>query len=414
MLLRSLRAAAAAAAALLFALTPSLATAAAPTKEAPAVAKKKDAGEKSTSKDAAKKDAADKKGANKKGAADKKSAAKKDGDKTARKDAANKKGADKDAKKSGDKKDAVAKKDAAGKGDKKDAGTKAKLAKKDDPKDSKKDKDDKAPSSIGAPNKGKLRGAVKLHASRALKIKDRATTWGLPELVKLLQRAAGKVAKKYPKSVMLVGDLSQKQGGPMLGHNSHQTGRDADVGFYVSNSKGKPAAMTRFVAFDAAGKSSQVTWAQFDDARNWALVEALLTDKDAPARHIFISNPLRLRLLAYASKKGVSKDLQTKAALAMMSPRDADVHDDHFHVRIHCPESMRGTCHEDSLPRPAPAPDAVANAGDAKTSAASATTPVASAGDAKTPAATATAPVASAGDAKIPAAIAKPDDATYE
>ncbi len=203
---------------------------------------------------------------------------------------------------------------------------------------------------------------MKLHGSRALKTKDRAHAWALPELVKLLQRAAGKVAKKHPKSVMLVGDLSQKQGGPLVGHNSHQTGRDADVGFYVANSKGKPAAMTRFIAFDAQGKSSQITWAQFDDARNWTLVEALLTDKDTPARYIFVSIPLRTRLLAYAEKKGVAKDLRTKAAFAMMSPRDADVHDDHFHVRIGCPDSMKGTCHEESLVRSAPAAAPVASA----------------------------------------------------
>ena len=383
MLPRPLRAAAAAAAAaLLLALTPSPAIAAAPSKEAPAAAKKKDAGDK-----AAKKDAADKKGA------------------VAKKDAADKKGAVA-------KKDATDKKD-ADKGDKKDAATKAKVAKKDEPKDPK--KDGKGASSIGAPNKGKLAGALKLRPSRALKIKQRATTWALPDLVKLLQRAAGKVAKKHPRSVLLVGDLSQKNGGPMLGHNSHQTGRDADVGFYVANSKGKPAAMTRFVAFDGAGKSSQVTWAQFDDARNWALVEALLTDKDAPARYIFVSNPLRLRLLAYAAKKKVAKDLQTKAAFAMLSPRDADVHDDHFHVRIGCPESMRGTCHEESLARspvtmgPQAAPNPGAPGARTPPAPAAGSAPVAS---------------ASAGDAKTPAAIAKPDaapapvpsaaDSTYE
>ncbi|MEZ4297247.1 MAG: penicillin-insensitive murein endopeptidase [Polyangiaceae bacterium] len=209
----------------------------------------------------------------------------------------------------------------------------------------------KGPASIGAPNRGKLSGAIKLHKSKGLKLRDRAQAWGTPDLVKLLQRAAGKVRKKYPKSVMLVGDLSKKSGGPLTGHNSHQSGRDADVGFYVANSKGKPAAMTRFVAFEGDGSSEKVSWAQFDDARNWALVEALLTDKDTTVRYIFVSNPLRTRMLAYAKKQKVAKDLYTKAAYAMLSPRDADVHDDHFHVRISCPEAMKSVCVEESIGR---------------------------------------------------------------
>jgi penicillin-insensitive murein endopeptidase len=207
----------------------------------------------------------------------------------------------------------------------------------------------KGPASIGAPNKGKLVGGVKLHSSQSLKVRERAQPWGLPALVKLLQRAAGKVAKRHSKSVMIVGDLSQKAGGAMTGHNSHQSGRDADVGFYIANSKGKPATMTRFVAFDGAGKSTQVTWAQFDDARNWTLVEALLTDAIAPVRYIFVSNPLRARVLAYAAKKKVAKDLYAKAESTLLAPRDADVHDDHFHVRIACPPEMKGICVEEPV-----------------------------------------------------------------
>ena len=327
-------------------LTASPAFAAAPDKDASAdTAAKKEA-----------KDAGNKAGSDAKPAAAKSGDAKKDAAKGDKKDAA--KGAKAD-KKDAAKADKTAKKDAAkadekdaAKADKKDA-AKGKVAKKDDAKDAKKDPI-KGPASIGAPNKGKLAGAIKLHSSRSLKVRDRANVWGLPDLVKLLQRAAGKVAKRHPRSVMLVGDLSQKSGGSLTGHNSHQSGRDADVGFYIANSKGQPAAMTRFVAFDGAGKSTQVSWAQFDDARNWTLVEALITDTTAPVRYVFVSNPLRARILAYAAKKKVAKDVYSKAEAMLLAPRDADVHDDHFHVRIACPDSMKGTCIEESLGRPPP------------------------------------------------------------
>jgi penicillin-insensitive murein endopeptidase len=220
----------------------------------------------------------------------------------------------------------------------------------------------KGAQSIGAPNSGKLVGAARLRGSPYLKQRKDAHSWGLPELVKLLHRAAAKVARKHPRSVMLVGDLSGRTGGHIDGHGSHQSGRDADVGFYVMNSKGKPLPTKRFIAFDGAGNARDVPGARFDDARNWTLVEALLKDDKANVRYLFVTNALRARLLAQAAKKHAPKEIVERAAAAMMSPPDADQHDDHFHVRIACPASMRGTCVEEAVVRGAPAEDKPAQA----------------------------------------------------
>jgi penicillin-insensitive murein endopeptidase len=209
----------------------------------------------------------------------------------------------------------------------------------------------KGPQSIGAPNAGHLEGAMLLRGSHTLKQKEGSHSWGLPELVHALQRASMKVAKKHKNSVMLVGDLSGRTGGFLERHGSHQTGRDADVGLYVMNSKGKPVNVRHFVAFDGTGKGRELPWAVFDEARNWDLVEALLTDDKANVRYLFISNPLRAKLLAQAAKKHATKELIARAAAAMMSPPEADVHDDHIHVRIACPESMRGVCIEEAMQR---------------------------------------------------------------
>jgi penicillin-insensitive murein endopeptidase len=203
--------------------------------------------------------------------------------------------------------------------------------------------------SIGAPNAGHLAGGMLLKGSRTLKQKEGAHSWGLPELVRLLQRASAKVAKKHKSSVMLVGDLSGRTGGFLERHGSHQSGRDADVGLYVMNSKGKPVNVRHFVAFDSSGKGRELPWANFDEARNWDLVEALLQDDKANVRYLFIANPLRAKLLAQAAKKHASKELVARAAAAMMSPPEADVHDDHVHVRIGCPEAMRDVCIEEAM-----------------------------------------------------------------
>ena len=59
---------------------------------------------------------------------------------------------------------------------------------------------------------------------------SRNRNWGHPELVALLERLAAKVHKDAGWPGLLVGDMSQPRGGPMLtGHASHQVGLDADI-----------------------------------------------------------------------------------------------------------------------------------------------------------------------------------------
>ncbi len=113
----------------------------------------------------------------------------------------------------------------------------------------------KGAQSIGAPNHGHLAGAVRLRGSKTLRQREGAYSWGLPQLVHMLHRAASAVARKHRGSQMLVGDLSGRTGGHLDHHGSHQSGRDADVGFYVTSSKGKPMAVKRFIPFDDAGNA---------------------------------------------------------------------------------------------------------------------------------------------------------------
>lgn len=58
---------------------------------------------------------------------------------------------------------------------------------------------------------------------------SRNRAWGHPKLIALLKRL-GSESKKDGWSGLLVGDISQPRGGPMLsGHASHQVGLDADI-----------------------------------------------------------------------------------------------------------------------------------------------------------------------------------------
>lgn len=88
------------------------------------------------------------------------------------------------------------------------------------------------PAVHGFYNKGCVQGAVAVPIDgpnhQAMRL-SRNRRWGHPELVELVLRLAAD-GKKVGWNGLLVGDLSQPRGGPMLsGHASHQLGLDADV-----------------------------------------------------------------------------------------------------------------------------------------------------------------------------------------
>src|SRR5262252_7509098 len=76
--------------------------------------------------------------------------------------------------------------------------------------------------SVGSPTHGFLVGGVELRERAELRLRwPDGPRWALPGLVSLLVRAANAVERRYPGSVLLVGDLSSKEGGSIPGHASH-------------------------------------------------------------------------------------------------------------------------------------------------------------------------------------------------
>jgi penicillin-insensitive murein endopeptidase len=213
--------------------------------------------------------------------------------------------------------------------------------------------------SIGSPNHGRLDNGKRLTSAPYLRVvpyyAESTARWGLPSLVGLIDRAARRVARRFPDAVLSVGDLSRREGGELERHHSHKTGRDADLGFYLRNPGDKPLLPERFITFSARGEATDLPGAVFDDARNWALVEALIDDGEARVSHIFVARHIRARLLRYADKHGVASELRHRAADVMMQPSQA-AHDDHFHVRIGCPPDQGRRCVEYAVLRTPRAP----------------------------------------------------------
>lgn len=206
--------------------------------------------------------------------------------------------------------------------------------------------------SKGTPMKGSLiRGEVlpkKGSGYAMMKVtRERRARFGVSELVRLVKDAAHKVRRRHKGSLLRVGDLSSRKGGPIDNHGSHQSGRDVDLAFYVLGSSGKPVSPDLYIPFDGNGYSVDPPMQyRFDTARNWALVEALIRSEHAEVQWIFVADHLKQLMLEHATaRKQTPRSVIGKARQILKQP-GKKAHWDHFHVRIYCPADDRPRCQD--------------------------------------------------------------------
>ena len=180
---------------------------------------------------------------------------------------------------------------------------------------------------------------------------SRGFHYGTDGLVAALTRAGGEVARKWPGSELLIGNCSREAGGDIPPSVSHNTGRDSDIGFYLADTLGRPLPPPGddYVTFDADGVSEgRATPVFFDSPRNWAFVEALLTDPAVQIQYIFVADWLRTLLLDYAIRAGADPDLIVRADQVLQQPHNSSPHAEHFHVRLYCDMADRlAGCHDE-------------------------------------------------------------------
>lgn len=178
----------------------------------------------------------------------------------------------------------------------------------------------------------------------------RDSRYGTDELMGAIVRAARRVRREYPGGTLGIGDLSTRGGGDSVLHRSHENGRDADLIYYAVDDKGQPVlpvdSMPRYAPVDLRAREplppehgvvyGPFSPRQFDVARNWALVRALLEDPRAEVQYLFIHNKLKERLLQWAREHGEDEALLERANELLHQPGDSLPHDDHLHVRVFC------------------------------------------------------------------------------
>ncbi|MEX0591712.1 MAG: penicillin-insensitive murein endopeptidase [Xanthobacteraceae bacterium] len=184
---------------------------------------------------------------------------------------------------------------------------------------------------IGFYSKGCLAGATALPVDgetwQVMRL-SRNRNWGHPELIALLERLAAKAPKVAGWNGILVGDLAQPRGGPMLtGHASHQLGLDADVWLTpmpdrkLSKEERESMSATMIVRPDRLDVDANV-WTP----GHLQLIKAAAEEKGV--ERIFVNA---------AIKKALCREAGTdRAWLEKVRPYWG--HDYHMHVRIGCPK----------------------------------------------------------------------------
>ena len=196
--------------------------------------------------------------------------------------------------------------------------------------------------SVGVPHNGVLTDSFELPKEGPGYVRFRKHSpvyHGLPRLVRALQRASSAVEREMPGSPpVVIGDLSATHGGKIPRHNSHRTGRDVDLLFYVTSPSGIPFQNPGFFPLEADGivHFPDGRFGVIDLPRQWLFLKTLLTDEEADVQFLFMSRELEARVMDYAIAKESDDALLWHAETVMLQPGDSLPHADHVHMRIAC------------------------------------------------------------------------------
>jgi penicillin-insensitive murein DD-endopeptidase len=199
---------------------------------------------------------------------------------------------------------------------------------------------------IGFYSHGCLAGAEALAVDgRAWQVMrlSRNRNWGHPELIKVVERLASEAREKDGWPGLLVGDLSQPRGGPMLtGHASHQIGLDADI--WLNPMPSHP--LTRQEREDRVPQSVVKNRKEIDRSV-WTEAHARLIRRAAgypEVARIFVNPPIKKALCDWGLAQPGSHGWLAKV-------RPYYNHTYHFHVRIRCPKDSVD-CKDQPTPGP--------------------------------------------------------------
>ena len=199
------------------------------------------------------------------------------------------------------------------------------------------------PEVVGFYSKGCLQGGVALPLDGPhwqVMRPSRNRFWGHPDLVAFLQSVSVRVQQETGRPGLLVGDMAQPRGGPMLtGHASHQSGLDADLWLM-------PMPDRRFTRAEReelpATNLVRADWLDIDPSV-WSpdyIAFLRLLAREKRVERLFVNA---------AIKKALCRDVKDdRSWLSKVRPMWG--HNYHVHVRLTCPADAPDCAPQDKPP----------------------------------------------------------------
>lgn len=200
--------------------------------------------------------------------------------------------------------------------------------------------------SIGTYNSGCLSGGVALPVSgRGYQVMrlSRHRYYGHAALINFIQYL-GNIAADEKLGTILVGDLGQMRGGPTVsGHRSHQTGLDVDIWFLLSRQLDN-RLLTANERETWSATSVVDTQSDTVDYRQW-------TQANEKVLEVAARQPEVDRIFVNPSiKQALCQNKEAAASSWLRKIRPWWKHDDHFHVRLQCPQGNSNCESQPPLP----------------------------------------------------------------
>lgn len=190
----------------------------------------------------------------------------------------------------------------------------------------------------GLPNGGRLRNATSLYTKQQalnqnaffeVVSPDRNRHFGTFEITELVTRM-GKTLNEIFQRKLFVGNVSQKAGGKLSPHLSHQIGVDVDLGYPTTSDAVKFPVVVQM-------KNRQYNPSSYSIEKTFQLLKFTFSQPDISIDRVFMDKTIKKSLCDYAKAKneftGRDKDLVNKI---FNSIDHVDGHGDHFHVRLKC------------------------------------------------------------------------------
>lgn len=189
-------------------------------------------------------------------------------------------------------------------------------------------------ASIGYPDRGKIVGAVPMIDGPGRSLRAQPwKCWGTAHTVLTLDRLFRRWHRAEPKYPVLVGNISDRDGGHLAPHRSHRSGRDADLGY----------VQKRGVYKDYNWRVMNAK--NLDVARTWKLLRMMMAS--GQVERIFMHRSLEQMIYRYARRhpgkyrKKLPYWFASAGKRRNTIIRPARGHRDHMHVRFRCAPTDR-------------------------------------------------------------------------